>query len=100
MSLRLPPEEYAVLCNHVLNRDGWRCRYQGCGVRANLHVHHLWFRSQQGPDEDWNLITLCNVCHVALHAGDLVILDFGEQVEPWDANYEMKFMPVNGWRPH
>jgi 5-methylcytosine-specific restriction endonuclease McrA len=65
MNLRLPADDYNDLCWHVLDRDGWRCR--SCGSRNNLHVHHIIFRSQQGPDEMWNLITLCSSCHDGVH---------------------------------
>jgi len=33
----------------------------------NLQVHHKTFRSQQGSDDDSNLITLCAGCHAQLH---------------------------------
>ena len=29
----------------VLERDGWKCSYPGCGARAQLHVHHIQYRS-------------------------------------------------------
>lgn len=32
-----------------------------------LHIHHILFRSQGGPDEDWNLIALCKYCHDRAH---------------------------------
>ena len=35
--------------------------------QANLQVHHKQLRSQQGADNDLNLITLCAGCHEALH---------------------------------
>ena len=63
--LRLAPELYEQLRNQVLRRDGWRC--QVCGSRENLHVHHKQLRSQQGEDEESNLITLCASCHGKVH---------------------------------
>jgi 5-methylcytosine-specific restriction endonuclease McrA len=65
--LRLDPHSYKQLCRRVIERDKWRC--QICGSRQNLQVHHRQLRSQQGPDEDSNLITLCASCHEALHHG-------------------------------
>jgi len=65
MSLRLSPEEYKALCKRVWGRDGWRCRR--CGLRDHLHCHHVQFRSQGGPDESWNLLSLCSECHDAVH---------------------------------
>jgi hypothetical protein len=73
MSLRLEAEEYRALWMSVLERDGWRCRNPRCGMRNNLHVHHIIFRSELGPDESWNLVTLCSDCHDAVHAYKLFI---------------------------
>jgi 5-methylcytosine-specific restriction endonuclease McrA len=65
--LRLEPNSYKELCRRVMERDTWRC--QVCGSGQNLQVHHQQLRSQQGPDEDSNLITLCAKCHEARHSG-------------------------------
>ena len=65
MSLRLSPEEYKAVCRAVLDRDGWRCR--NCGMRNNLHIHHIVFRSELGPDETWNLVCICQACHDLVH---------------------------------
>ena len=64
-SLRLPPEQYALLVKQALRRDGYRCG--SCGSRNNLAAHHVWFRSHSGPDMLWNLITLCTSCHNGVH---------------------------------
>jgi|ERR1035437_4278985 hypothetical protein len=74
MSLRLPHDEYQTLLQRVLNRDGWRCRNPRCGMRNNLHAHHIIFRSDMGVDESWNLVTLCSDCHDRVHAYALSIL--------------------------
>jgi 5-methylcytosine-specific restriction endonuclease McrA len=63
--LRLDPELYEQLREQVLRRDGWQC--QICGSRQNLQVHHKQLRSQQGDDDDFNLITVCASCHEELH---------------------------------
>jgi hypothetical protein len=34
-------------------------------------VHHIVFRSQNGSDEEANLLTLCKTCHDGLHAGTI-----------------------------
>jgi 5-methylcytosine-specific restriction endonuclease McrA len=65
--LRLGAHSYKELCRQVLARDNWRC--QVCGSTNNLQVHHQQLRSQQGSDEDSNLITLCMDCHERLHHG-------------------------------
>ena len=63
--LRLAPEPYRQLCRQVMKRDSWRC--QSCGSKQNLQVHHKQLRSQQGSDNECNLITLCATCHERLH---------------------------------
>jgi len=65
--LRLEPGSYEQLRRQVMERDNWRC--QICGSRQNLTVHHQQPRSQQGPDEGSELITLCAGCHEQLHGG-------------------------------
>ena len=62
---RLDPNEYDSLRPKVQRRDGWRC--QSCGKRSNLEVHHKEFLSQSGDDSEQNLITLCALCHAAMH---------------------------------
>ena len=59
--LKLGAEDYNLLRQRVLERDGWRC--QNCGSSENLHIHHLTKRSQLGDDALDNLITLCANCH-------------------------------------
>lgn len=58
---------------YVLHRDGYTC--QCCGAHDNdvkLHVHHIESR-QTGGDAPNNLITLCERCHKALHAGKIAL---------------------------
>jgi len=47
----------------VKKLDKYRCRVWGCGAIFNLEVHHIIPRGKQGPDESWNLITLCKKHH-------------------------------------
>jgi len=63
--VRLDSSSYKQLCQGVLERDGWKC--QVCGSSRNLEVHHQRFRSQQGDDNDQNMITLCSECHHKTH---------------------------------
>lgn len=59
---------------YVLDRDGYRCRSgQNREHCKKLHVHHVVFRSQGGTGEPNNLLTLCETCHDALHAGEFVL---------------------------
>ena len=58
---------------YVLFRDGYRC--QRCGKHGvKLHVHHIESR-QTGGNAPNNLITLCEDCHKALHAGTIQLPD-------------------------
>lgn len=50
----------------VIMRDEFRCRY--CGRFTDLHVHHIKYRSEGGPDEETNLITLCSEHHDLMHS--------------------------------
>ena len=36
-----------------------------CGIKENLHYHHLIPKIHGGSDEETNLITLCENCHGA-----------------------------------
>jgi 5-methylcytosine-specific restriction endonuclease McrA len=63
--LKLDLEQYRLLRQSVLQRDGWRC--QLCGSLRDLQVHHRKFRSRLGDDSAQNLITLCVDCHQAKH---------------------------------
>jgi len=54
----------------IYQRDGWRCAMPGCRARRGLHCHHVIFRSHDGGDDAWNLLTLCVVHHQYLvHRG-------------------------------
>lgn len=61
----------------VKERDKHRCRI--CGTGGSLHVHHIVFRSHGGPDELWNLISLCQHHHNAAHG-----LIRGEKITKWE----------------
>jgi hypothetical protein len=63
--VRLDPESYERLRQRVLRRDGWRC--QVCGPDKTAGHHHKQLPSQQGLDDDSNLITLYASCHEGLH---------------------------------
>lgn len=55
-----------AMYDEIMRRDRKRCRF--CGSRNNLHVHHVLYRSQGGPGENWNLITLCAIHHNIVHS--------------------------------
>lgn len=51
--------------------DGYKCRIWGCGSPNSLETHHIIPRGTQGPDEPWNLITLCEHHHSLITQGKL-----------------------------
>lgn len=50
----------------VRKRDNYACRL--CFATENLHVHHIRYRSEGGPDHEENLILLCLSCHELVHS--------------------------------
>jgi 5-methylcytosine-specific restriction endonuclease McrA len=62
---------YNALRREVIQRDGGCVAEHllpGVECRGGEEVHHLWRRSQGGPDEAWNLKTLCAAHHTWVHA--------------------------------
>jgi len=47
----------------ALELDKHRCRVRACGSYFRVEVHHIIPKSQRGPSELWNLITLCSYHH-------------------------------------
>ena len=41
---------------------------QLCGSTYNLHIHHIYYRSQLGLTTPKNLIRLCSRCHQLVHS--------------------------------
>jgi hypothetical protein len=56
--------------SRVLERDQHRCsgRFLGGECSAVLDVHHIVPRSEEGTDEDDNLLTLCHRHHPMLES--------------------------------
>lgn len=50
----------------MFNRDGFRCRYCGCGVEdgTELTVDHVIPVSKDGPTDLGNLVTACWPCNI------------------------------------
>lgn len=53
-------------------RDFYRCQLLGFANVGNhssmMHAHHVIYLSENGVDELWNLITLCDNCHRLVHS--------------------------------
>lgn len=71
---------YANAKAYVLTRDTYTCQQcQGKSRDRRLEVHHIVFRSEQGSDEESNLLTLCKTCHDGLHAGKITLKQKGKK---------------------
>lgn len=56
----------------VLNRDNYTCQIcKNKSKDSKLEVHHIQFSSENGSDDEENLITLCSKCHKNLHSGKI-----------------------------
>jgi len=67
---------------HILERDGHRCRICGKdGAEAKLNVHHKdWIREHNNSS---NLVTICQVCHHAIHEEGYRPELYEDYPEPW-----------------
>ena len=67
---------------YVLFKDGHKCMLcKGRSKDPILNVHHLESR-KTGSDSPRNLITLCETCHKAYHAGLLKLPDSAKRPKP------------------
>lgn len=78
---------------YVLFRDGHKCQHcKGKNKDRILNVHHIESR-KTGGDAPNNLITLCETCHNAYHAGQL-----GEAVFKRNNSFrDAAFMGIMRW---
>lgn len=77
------------VCRLVDLRDGHHCRV--CGSWTNPdgltlldrgHRHHLIYRSAGGPDETWNVATICSKHHAEEHDGKLQLSGDADARDP------------------
>jgi hypothetical protein len=59
--------------DQVLARDGYGCTVPGCRRNVGLDLHHIEYQSRGGGHELWNMISICDLNHKAVHFGKLVI---------------------------
>lgn len=57
----------------VFERTKGICATPGCGNPAE-HMHHIIYRSNEGPDEEWNCCYLCFRCHRKIHKGRMQVM--------------------------
>ena len=67
------PETDGGYVRKVAERDGWKCTRPGCSNRTALTANHIVPRARCGPDDTWNLHTVCAVCHAAITEGRLKV---------------------------
>lgn len=53
----------------IYQQAGSRCSFCGFGEIAALDIHHITYRSDNGPDDPANLILVCKNCHARVHSG-------------------------------
>ena len=71
---------FATTKAYVLTRDNYTCQQcKGKAKDTRLEVHHIVFRSQNGGDEENNLLTLCTTCHDGVHAGTVILKHLGKK---------------------
>ena len=64
---------------YVLSRDNYTCQHcKGKTKDSKLEVHHIIFRSENGSDEESNLIVLCKSCHDKVHNGKIELKKIGK----------------------
>jgi 5-methylcytosine-specific restriction endonuclease McrA len=64
---RLSPVKRNELYAEVLERDNYQCQAPGCAGNALDPPHHIIYKSHNGSDCSWNLVTLCQDCHRMIH---------------------------------
>jgi len=65
---------FANIKAYVLTRDSYTCQHcKGKTKDSKLEVHHIIFRSNNGSNEENNLITLCKTCHDKLHKNEITL---------------------------
>jgi hypothetical protein len=60
-----------ALKRKVFARDRHQCQVPGCRS-TNIDIHHLHPRALGGTHDEWNLTSLCEAHHLAIHRGTLV----------------------------
>lgn len=70
----------------ILERDNFACRVCGAdGVEARLNVHHIDYERRNNKDS--NLVTLCGVCHRAVHNEGYKPDLFEDYPVPWGKTF-------------
>lgn len=88
-------QHWRAVCKLVDARDVRQCRCcnrrsdpDATGLLMRGHRHHLIYKSAGGPNETWNICTLCSRCHEDEHHNKLRITGPTDLV---DANGPLTF---------
>jgi hypothetical protein len=86
--------EQNTLPKRILARDRGFCQVPGCS-RAATHAHHIDYRSAGGPDEPWNLISLCTAHHLhGVHLGYIRVSGKAPHALRWQLGVRLGAAPL------
>ncbi|HWT84554.1 MAG TPA: HNH endonuclease signature motif containing protein, partial [Myxococcales bacterium] len=86
--------EQNTLQKRVLARDRGFCQVPGCS-RAATQAHHIDYRSAGGPDEPWNLISLCAAHHLhGVHLGYIRVSGKAPHALRWQLGVRLGGAPL------
>jgi len=79
---------------YILQRDNNKCRF--CGSDENLCVHHITPKALGGDNHEYNLITLCKLCHIFLHCNPVQRINKSELIKSKMIKIKGNTFSVNG----
>ena len=80
-----------TLKKRVAARDRHRCQVPGCS-RPAVDCHHIRYRVHGGPDEEWNLISVCLAHHHGgIHDGRLRVSGRAPDELAWEFGLRRSF---------
>lgn len=82
---------WGTIRKRILHRDESRCRI--CNKDYELHVHHIDYNRKNNIEK--NLVTLCSVCHKALHDEEYKPSEHPNQKPPWEKNSLEQYDEMN-----
>lgn len=68
-----------------------------CGIvtENGNDLHHIISRGARGPDEDWNLMPLCNPHHQEIHSGRTTFAGKYSQARDFLLNHGWEYFELN-----
>lgn len=74
--------DWANIRRRILERDNYKCRMKNCDRIDDLNVHHIDY--ERSNNDDSNLVTLCAICHKAVHKEGYKPILYEDWPVPWD----------------